>query len=162
LRQLTLVTAIVFAAWWTLVALAGMLRWRRVAATGACLGLAGQVGTLVLAVSGYAGALIVAYWQVVVAVVTAASALGSLRSQDRPLSWRAATTLTGACSAGPGRSPRYPPRWCMDAAAMSLELHGWGNHVVPTDGPGAVGRQQGSREPADVAWAPGITADVHC
>jgi hypothetical protein len=52
LRQLTLVTAIVFAAWWTLVALAGMLRWRRVAATGACLGLAGQVGMLVLAVSG--------------------------------------------------------------------------------------------------------------
>ena len=37
-----LVTAIAFAAWWTLVALGGMLRWRRAAAAGACLGAAGQ------------------------------------------------------------------------------------------------------------------------
>jgi hypothetical protein len=96
--QRTLVTAIAFAAWWTLVALAGMLRWRRVAATGACLGLAGQVVMLTLAVSGYAGALMVAYWQAAVALVAAASALGSLRSQDRPLSWRAATALTAAAA----------------------------------------------------------------
>ncbi|MGH3153438.1 MAG: hypothetical protein ACRDOB_22270 [Streptosporangiaceae bacterium] len=33
--QEALVIAIVLAAWWTLVALAGMLRWRRVAAAGA-------------------------------------------------------------------------------------------------------------------------------
>jgi hypothetical protein len=37
-----LAAAVAFAVWWMLVALAGMLRWRRVAATGACLGLAGQ------------------------------------------------------------------------------------------------------------------------
>src|ERR1700722_9448396 len=62
--QRMLVTAVAFAVWWTLVALAGMLRWRRVAATGACLGLAGQVVLLVLAVSGSAGgSLMVAYWQ---------------------------------------------------------------------------------------------------
>lgn len=79
--QRMLVIAIAFAAWWMLVALAGMLRWRRVAAAGACLGLAGQVVVLALAISGYAGALMVAYWQAVVALVTAASALGSLRSQ---------------------------------------------------------------------------------
>lgn len=91
-------TAIAFAAWWTLVALAGMLRWRRVAATGACLGLAGQAVMLTLAVSGHAGALMVAYWEAAVALVTAASALGSLRSQDRPLSWRAATALTAAAA----------------------------------------------------------------
>ena len=43
-------TAIAFAAWWALVALAGMLRWRRVAAAAARLGLAGQAAMLVLAV----------------------------------------------------------------------------------------------------------------
>ncbi len=96
-RQM-LVTAIGFAAWWTLVALAGMLRWRRVAATGACLGLAGQVIMLTLAVSGYAGGLMVAYWQAAVALVAAASALGSLRSQGRPLSWRAVTALAAAAA----------------------------------------------------------------
>jgi hypothetical protein len=94
----TLVTAIAFAPWWTLVALAGMLRWRRVAAAGACLGLAGQVVMLALTVSGYAGALMVAYWQAAVALVTAASALGSLRSQGRPLSWRAVTALAAAAA----------------------------------------------------------------
>ena len=51
--QRTLVTTLAFAAWWTLVALAGMLRWRRVAATGACLGLAGQV--VMLVVAGFIG-----------------------------------------------------------------------------------------------------------
>ena len=34
-------TAIAFVTWWTLVALAGMLGWRRVAAAGACLGRCG-------------------------------------------------------------------------------------------------------------------------
>jgi hypothetical protein len=90
------VFAFAFAAWWALVALAGMLRWRRVAATGACLGLAGQVVMLVLAVSGNAGPLMVAYWQVAVALATVASALGSLRSPGRPLSWRAVTALAAA------------------------------------------------------------------
>ena len=96
--QRMLVTGVAFAVWWTLVALAGMLRWRRVAATGACLGLAGEVLMLALAVSGATGPLMVAYWQAAVALVTAASALGSLRSQDRPLSWRAATALTAAAA----------------------------------------------------------------
>jgi hypothetical protein len=94
----TLVAALAFAAWWTLVALAGMLGWRRVAATAACLGLAGQVVMLLLAVSGFTGALMVAYWQVAVALVAAVSALGSLRSQGRPLSWRAATALAAAAA----------------------------------------------------------------
>jgi len=96
--QRMLVTAVAFAAWWTLVALAGMLRWRRVAATGACLGLAGQVFLLVLAVSLNDGALMVAYWQTAVALVTAASGLGTLRSQGRPLSWRAVTALAAAAA----------------------------------------------------------------
>ncbi len=96
--QQKLMTAVVFAAWWTLVALAGMLRWRRVAATGACLGLAGQVVMLALAVSVNDGPLMVAYWQAAVALVTAASALGSLRSQGRPLPWRAVTALAAAAA----------------------------------------------------------------
>jgi hypothetical protein len=95
-QQRMVVTAVAFAAWWALVALAGMLRWRRVAAAGACLGLAGQVVLLVLAVSGYAGPLLVAYWQAGAALVTATAALGSLRSQGRPLSWRAVTALAAA------------------------------------------------------------------
>jgi hypothetical protein len=96
--QRMLVTGVAFAVWWTLVALAGMLRWRRAAATGACLGLAGEVLMLALAVAGSAGPLMVAYWQAVVALVTAASALGSLRSPGRPLSWRAVTALAAAAA----------------------------------------------------------------
>jgi len=93
-----LVAALTFAAWWILVALAGMLGWRRAAAAGACLGAAGQVVMLALVVSGYFGELMVAYWQAVVALVAATSALGSLRSQGRPLSWRAVTALAAAAA----------------------------------------------------------------
>ena len=92
------VTGIAIAAWWTLVALAGMLGWRRAAAAGACLGLAGQVVMLVLAVAGYSGPLMVSYWQAVVALVAAVSALGSLRGQGRPLSWWAVTALAAAAA----------------------------------------------------------------
>ena len=92
------VTGIAFTAWWALVALAGMLGWRRAAAAGACLGLAGQVVMLVLAVAGYSGPLMVSYWQAVVALVAAVSALGSLRGQDRPLSWWAIAALTAAAA----------------------------------------------------------------
>jgi hypothetical protein len=110
----TIVIAIAIAVWWTLVALAGMLRWRRVAATGACLGLAVQVAMLVIAVSGYTSALMVA-WQAAVALVTVASALGSLRSPGRPLSWRAGTALAAAAAIVAGwpavevASVRYTP-----------------------------------------------------
>lgn len=92
----SLAAALALAAWWTLTALAGMLGWRRAAATGACLGLAGQVVIVILAVSGFAGALAASWWQAAVALVVVASALGSLRSQERPLSWRAATALAVA------------------------------------------------------------------
>ena len=46
----------------------------------------------------YFGMLTVPYWQVGVALVTAASALGSLRFQDRPISWRAVTALAVAAA----------------------------------------------------------------
>ena len=46
----------------------------------------------------------------------------------------------------------------MDAALMSLELHGRGSHVVVGGRPGAAGRQQWPQEPADIARAPEITA----
>ena len=39
-----------------------------------------------------------AYWQATVALVTTVSALGSLRSQGRPLSWRAVTALAAAAA----------------------------------------------------------------
>jgi hypothetical protein len=99
------VAAIACVTWWMLVALAGMLValagmlcWRRAAAAGACLGAAGQVTLLALVVSGYPGELMVSYWQAVVALVAAASALSSLRSQGRPLSWRAAAALAAAAA----------------------------------------------------------------
>ena len=119
-QQRMVVTAVAFAAWWTLVALAGMLRWRRVAAAAACLGLAGQVVLLVLAVSAEDGALMVAYWQAAAALVSATAALGSLRSQGRPLPWRAVTAFAAAPailaggppwrwrSSGTSRSPPTP------------------------------------------------------
>jgi hypothetical protein len=94
----SLAAALAFAAWWTLVALAGMLCWRRIAATGACLGLAGQVVVLTLPVPGFGIPLMVAYWQVAVALIVAVSALGSLRGQGRPLSWRALTAVTAAAA----------------------------------------------------------------
>jgi hypothetical protein len=40
----------------------------------------------------------VAYWQVAVALIVAVSALGSLRGQGRPLSWRALTAVTAAAA----------------------------------------------------------------
>jgi len=89
--------AFAVAAWWVLVALAGMLGWRRTAAAGACLGVAGQVVMLAFAVS-YSDALMVAWWQVALALVTALSALGSLRSQGRPLSWWALPALAAAAA----------------------------------------------------------------
>lgn len=89
--------AVAVAAWWVLVALTGMRGWRRTAAAGACLGLAGQVVMLAFAVS-YAAALMVAWWQVALALVTAGSALGSLRSQGRPLSWWALPALAAAAA----------------------------------------------------------------
>src|SRR4029077_15484719 len=89
---------IAFPAWWALVALAGMLGWRRAAAAGACLGLAGQVVMLVLAVAGNSGPLMVSYWQACVALVAAVSARGSLRGQGRPLSWWAMSASTAAAA----------------------------------------------------------------
>jgi hypothetical protein len=62
------------------------------------MGLAGQVVMLVLAVAGYSGPLMVSYWQAVVALVAAVSALGSLRGQGRPLSWWAITALAAAAA----------------------------------------------------------------
>ena len=88
--------ALTLTAWWVLVALAAMLCWRRIVAIGACLGLAGQVALLAFAVSGGDGALMVLWWEVAVALVTTASALGSLRSEERPLSWWAVLPLTAA------------------------------------------------------------------
>ena len=88
--------ALTLTVWWVLVALAAMLCWRRIVAIGACLGLAGQVALLAFAVSGGDGALMVLWWEVAVALVTAASALGSLRSEERPLPWWAVLPLTAA------------------------------------------------------------------
>src|SRR5437588_12345163 len=52
-------------------------------------------------------------------------------------------------------APPVPEPNCMDAAAMPLELHGWGNHAVSTHRPGASGRVEQSREWAGSARAPG-------
>ena len=122
-----LVTGIALAAWWALVALAGMLRWRRAAAAGACLGLAGQVVVLTLTVANYFGTLTVAYWQVGVALVTAASALDSA---DREVSVRAST---GAGRLGrlvtatmPVMRSVWPSRNPVSAYASSLSpKYGW-------------------------------------
>src|SRR6266487_987930 len=44
---------------------------------------------------------------------------------------------------------------------MSPQQHGWGIHVVEAGGPRTARKYQRSREPADSARAPGITARAH-
>jgi hypothetical protein len=93
------VCAIAAIAWWTLVAVAAMLRWPRVVAAGAWLGTAGQAP---LAWSVLTAGFMISCLLLLIALIVAVAALGSVRAQGRPLSWRAAAAVAAGAAMIPG------------------------------------------------------------
>jgi hypothetical protein len=88
----SLTVAIVFAAGWTVVAVAAALRWRWLTAVGASLGAVGEVIHLAVRYAGDPAFAAGSWWQLVLAVTTALAAITALagdKSEPRPLSWRA-------------------------------------------------------------------------
>jgi hypothetical protein len=90
---------IAMAVWWLLVAVAGMLSWRRLAAASAC---AGTVALLALAIAGFVSTDITGCLQILLALLATAAALGAVRAEARPLSWPAAMAVTVGASIVPG------------------------------------------------------------
>jgi hypothetical protein len=89
----TSVLGIIMMIGWTLVAVAAIARWRRIAAAGACAGVIGLASLQGLYYSGNLIAFVTGWWEIVIGVVVAASALVAMGSDHRPLSWRAITTI---------------------------------------------------------------------
>jgi hypothetical protein len=81
-------SAIAGTAGWSLVALAATLRWRKIAAAGACAGLAGQAIELVHDCSASPSLVVTSWWKLILALVITLSALVAVRSENRVLSWR--------------------------------------------------------------------------
>ena len=90
---------IAMAVWWLLVAVAGMLSWRRLAAASAC---AGTVALLALAIVGFVSTDITGCLQILLVLVATAAALGAVRAEARPLSWPAAVAVTVGAAIVPG------------------------------------------------------------
>jgi hypothetical protein len=93
------VSSVVMTAWWLLVAAAGMLRWRRLAAAGAGAGLAALVA---LAFAGVVWTGLTLDLQVLLAVLVAAAAFGGIRVEAAALSWRAMAAVMVAAAIVPG------------------------------------------------------------
>lgn len=91
--------AIAMGGWWLLVALAGMLNRRRLAAAGAWAGLA---ALLALADVGVAWGGLVLYVKILAGLLTAVAALGAVRAAARPFSWRAAVAVMACAAMVPG------------------------------------------------------------
>jgi hypothetical protein len=84
-------SGIIVAALWFAVAVAGMLRWRRFALAGSCVLSAGLIYEFSRAVLNEPNKFGVFGWKVVLAALIAGSALLALKSEQRLLSWWAAT-----------------------------------------------------------------------
>jgi hypothetical protein len=83
---------IIVAVLWSAVAVAGMLRWRRLALAGCCVlftGLILDTGHESVGVPYEMGA---SWWKLLFTVLITGSALLALKSGQRPFSWRAITT----------------------------------------------------------------------
>jgi hypothetical protein len=89
----TSVLGIVVMIGWTLVAAAAIARRRRIAAAGACAGVIGLASLQGLYYSGTPFTFVTGWWEIVIGVVVAFSALATRGSDHRPLSWRAITTI---------------------------------------------------------------------
>jgi hypothetical protein len=84
-------SGIIVAALWFAVAVAGMLRWRRLALAGSCVLSAGLIYELARGAARDPYEFGAFWWKVVSAVLIAGSALLALKSKQRVLSWWAAT-----------------------------------------------------------------------
>jgi hypothetical protein len=84
-------SGIIVAALWFVVAVAGMLRWRRFALAGSCVLSAGLIYELARGAARDPYEFGALWWKVVFAALIAGSALLALKSKQRLLSWRAAT-----------------------------------------------------------------------
>lgn len=96
------VIGLALAGGWALVAAAAILRWRRVAAAGASLGVAAEAVLLVARYPGDPSYLIASWWQVMLAVVTALAAVITAAGpggRARPISLRAVTAVTAVAVA---------------------------------------------------------------
>jgi hypothetical protein len=89
----TSVLGIIMMISWTLVAVAAIARWRRIAAVGACVGVIGLASLQGVDYSGNLFAFVTGWWEIVTGVVVAFSALVAMGGDHRPLSWRAITTI---------------------------------------------------------------------
>ena len=87
------------AIWWLLMAVAGMLRWRRLAAAGACACL---VALLALAIAGILWSDLVFGGLVLLALLVVAAALVGIGTEVRPLSWPEVAAITVAAAMVPG------------------------------------------------------------
>lgn len=100
-------SAIVLGAGWALVAGAAMLRWRWPAAIGASVGATGEAVRLALLYPGNPSLLVVSWWRLLLAVVTALAVVVLVtrpRMEHRPLTWPVIATVvlaTGALAAFP-------------------------------------------------------------
>jgi len=84
-------SGIVVAALWSAVAVAGMLRWQRIALAGSCALSAGLIYELALGAATDPYQFGASEWQVVLAVLITGAALIALKSKHRPISWLTAT-----------------------------------------------------------------------
>jgi hypothetical protein len=92
---------IALTAGWSLVAAAAMLRWRWATAAGASLGAAGEAALLAARYASDPSFLVLSWWQLTLAVMTALAAVTLLAAGEggnRPLSWRAITILAGTAA----------------------------------------------------------------
>jgi hypothetical protein len=93
-----LAAGICSAAWWTLVAAAGMARWPRIALAVAVVGLIWQAIWLALVSTGQPGVLWASWWELALALVAAVTALACMQSEVRLLSWPASTAIAIAAA----------------------------------------------------------------
>ncbi len=95
-------SAIALAAGWCLIAGAGTLRWHWPAAIGASLCAAGEAVHLAILYPGNPSLLVVSWWRLMLAVVTALAAVSLVtrpKMEHRPLAWPVIATLVAATAA---------------------------------------------------------------
>ena len=86
---------LIHAGCWALLAIAGVLRWRQIAAAGAVAGLAGEIAWLV---QDAPYGLVRDWWQLILAALTAIAALVAVRGTRPVLAWRTGLALSAGAA----------------------------------------------------------------